>query len=71
MRMAAADFPDTVEQSLNEIDREFYKYPDDLTELLFSYVKAHPEEFGDPTEPDDVQKRVLKIEYMKDDQLGE
>lgn len=71
MRMAAADFPDTVEQSLNEIDCEFYKYPDDLTELLFSYVAAHPEEFGDPTQPEDLKKRVLKIEYVKDDQVGE
>jgi hypothetical protein len=48
MRVAASDFPDGVEQLLNELDYEFYKYADDLTELLFSYVSAHPEEFGDP-----------------------
>ncbi|KAA6456923.1 DUF4375 domain-containing protein [Acidobacteria bacterium AB60] len=50
MRLAAANFPDAVEETLNKLDREFYQYPDDLTGLLFDYVRTHPEEFGDLTD---------------------
>jgi len=46
IRIAAKDFSPQVEEQLNELDREFYRYPHDLTELLFSYVQLHPEEFG-------------------------
>jgi hypothetical protein len=28
------------------LDQEFFKYPDDLTSLLYAWVKAHPKEFG-------------------------
>lgn len=31
---------------LEALDAEFYAYPDDLTELLFEFVRAHPQEFG-------------------------
>jgi hypothetical protein len=31
---------------LSELDSEFYQYPDNLTELLFEFVKSHPAEFG-------------------------
>jgi hypothetical protein len=36
---------ETIDQ-LESLDAEFYAYPDDLTELLFEFVRAHPEEFG-------------------------
>ena len=29
-----------------ELDQEFLAYPDNLTELLYAFVKTHPEEFG-------------------------
>jgi hypothetical protein len=29
------------------LDQEFFKYPDDLTSLLYAWVKAYPGEFGD------------------------
>lgn len=28
------------------LDQEFVKYPDDLTALLYAWVRAHPDEFG-------------------------
>jgi hypothetical protein len=31
---------------LETLDAEFYAYPDDLTELLFEFVRQHPKEFG-------------------------
>jgi hypothetical protein len=31
---------------LQSLDSEFFEYPDDLTALLFEFVRAHPEEFG-------------------------
>ena len=31
---------------LESLDAEFYSYPDDLTALLFEFVRAHPKEFG-------------------------
>lgn len=51
--LAASEFPDEIEGKLDALDREFYHYPNDLTQLLFTYVSAHPEEFGDLPEPDD------------------
>jgi hypothetical protein len=30
----------------NQLDQEFFNYPDNLTDLLYAFVKAHPEEFG-------------------------
>ena len=31
---------------LERLEEEFYSYPDNLTDLLFSYIAAHPEVFG-------------------------
>ena len=47
---SAADFSDATRDSLNELDKEFYLYPHDLTELLFAFVSKHPEEFGSVSE---------------------
>ena len=44
---AAADFPDEILEALGIVDSEFFTYPHNLTDLLFSYVSAHPEEFGE------------------------
>jgi hypothetical protein len=35
-----------VRDRLEELDQEFFAYPDDLTDLLFTYVADHPEVFG-------------------------
>lgn len=32
--------------ALDDLDQEFFAYPDDLTELLFDFVRSHPEAFG-------------------------
>ena len=53
IRAAAADFSDNVLETLEPIDQEFYSYPHNLTDLLFAYVSAHPEEFGTLPKPDD------------------
>jgi hypothetical protein len=37
---------DEVRSTWERLDREFFKYPDDLTSLLHAWVKAHPKEFG-------------------------
>jgi hypothetical protein len=50
---AAAEFSSETEAKLDALDREFYKYPHNLTELLFLYVSKHPEEFGELPKPDD------------------
>jgi Domain of unknown function (DUF4375) len=39
--------PDAARSALEELDSEFFSYPDDLTELLFAYVAAHPNVFGE------------------------
>jgi hypothetical protein len=36
-----------------DLDQEFYSYPHNLTDLLFAYLSAHPEEFGTLPKPDD------------------
>jgi hypothetical protein len=46
IRSATADFSDEVLEKLEPLDQEFYSYPHNLTDLLFAYVSAHPEEFG-------------------------
>jgi hypothetical protein len=43
---AALELSDEVQEKLGKLDTEFFAYPHDLTELLFAYVSAHPEEFG-------------------------
>jgi hypothetical protein len=34
------------------LDSEFFAYPHDLRDLLFAYVTAHPEEFGELPQPE-------------------
>jgi len=53
IRSAASDFSDDIEGKLDALDREFYRCPHDLTQLLFAYVSEHPEDFGKLPEPDD------------------
>jgi len=53
IQTAASDFPPDVEDQLNALDNEFYKYPNNLTRLLFAYVRRHPEEFGTLPTADD------------------
>jgi hypothetical protein len=43
---AATDFAPDVEDALSALDQEFFAYPHDLTDLLYTYVCAHPEDFG-------------------------
>jgi Domain of unknown function (DUF4375) len=38
--------PDEAVEKLEGLDLEFFKYPDNLTELLFEFVREHPETFG-------------------------
>jgi hypothetical protein len=40
-----------VREHLKRLDLEFFKYPDNLTDLLFAYVAKHPEEFGEVSLP--------------------
>ena len=53
IRLAAPDFSDEVLERLEALDQEFFSYPHNLTDLLFAYVSAHPEEFGPLPDPDD------------------
>jgi len=55
IRSAAAHFSEDIREKLWTLDKEFYTYPHDLTELLFTYVKRHPDEFGSLPEPDDAK----------------
>lgn len=43
---AASEFSSDTEDKLEALDQEFFQYPHDLTQLLFTYVSEHPEEFG-------------------------
>jgi len=55
----AADFSEETEAKLNELDGQFDMYPDNLTELLYAYVAAHPEEFGElPSDGDALHFRT-------------
>lgn len=47
IRPLAVNFSDETESVLSDLDQEFYRYPHDLTELLFAYAAQHPDEFGD------------------------
>ena len=42
----AAEFSEEIRDRLDELDREFFSYPHPLTDLLFDFVCAHPNEFG-------------------------
>ena len=35
-----------VRAAWERLDQQFCKYPDDLTSLLYAWVKAHPKDFG-------------------------
>jgi hypothetical protein len=35
-----------VQDALDMLDQEFFAYPDNLIDLLFAYVRAHPHVFG-------------------------
>jgi hypothetical protein len=50
---AAADFSDDVTKQLELLDAEFLEYPHNLTDLLFTFVSKHPQEFGHLPEVDD------------------
>ena len=39
------DAPEVADH-LERLEEQFYTYPDNLTDLLFSYVAAHPQAFG-------------------------
>jgi hypothetical protein len=47
IRSAATGFSAATRKELEALDREFFAYPHDLTELLFRHVARHPEEFGE------------------------
>ena len=53
IRSIAADFSEDILGKLEPLDQEFFSYPHNLTDLLFAYVTAHPEEFGTVPKPDD------------------
>ncbi len=40
---------DQVAEQPNSLDSQFYQYPDNLTELLYTYVAANPASFGTPS----------------------
>ncbi len=48
----AESLPDDRLNELEVLDGEFMEYPHNLTDLLFTYVSKHPEEFGPVPEPD-------------------
>jgi hypothetical protein len=47
----AAEFSEETIAKLDALDAEFFAYPHDLTELLYTYVSRHPEEFGTVPNP--------------------
>lgn len=51
--LAAGEFSEETEGELDTLDREFYQYPHNLTDLLFAYVSRHPEEFGELSPTDE------------------
>jgi hypothetical protein len=38
--------PDVIDKQFEALDNQFFAYPDDITELLFAFVAAHPDVFG-------------------------
>jgi Domain of unknown function (DUF4375) len=51
--VAASEFSDETLNHLETLDAEFFKYPDNLTDLLFAFASKHPEEFGELPRPDE------------------
>jgi hypothetical protein len=50
---ASVDLSEDIMGKLYEADEEFFRYPHNLTALLFAYVSKHPEIFGTLSKPDD------------------
>ena len=50
---AAADLTDETTELLEALDKEFFQYPHNLTDLLFTFVSKHPDEFGPLPEVED------------------
>jgi len=48
IRESATERRDQLSSQLNDLDCEFFQYPDDLTELLYEFILKHPDEFGSP-----------------------
>jgi len=38
--------PENSNTKFNRVDEEFYQYPDNLTDLLYAYVRQHPSEIA-------------------------
>lgn len=53
IRSVAASFPDEVLSILGQLNQEVFSYPHNFTNLLFSYVSRHPQEFGGLPNADD------------------
>jgi len=53
IRSVADKFSEEILAELEPLDQEFFSYPHNLTDLLFAYVSARPEEFGPLAKPDD------------------
>ncbi|HEX5422632.1 MAG TPA: DUF4375 domain-containing protein [Candidatus Acidoferrales bacterium] len=53
VQSAATDLAPEILERLGPLDEEFLSYPHNLTDLLFTYVSVHPEEFGTLPKPDD------------------
>lgn len=53
IRSVADAFSKDILDRLEPLDQEFFSYPHNLTDLLFAYVSAHPDEFGKLPKPDD------------------
>jgi len=49
-----AEFTNEMLDKLDALDTEFYQYPHNLTDLLFTFVSNHRAEFGTLPEVDDV-----------------
>lgn len=43
---AMDSLPDLTSEKISALDDRFFAYPDNLTELLFDFVAAHPNAFG-------------------------
>jgi hypothetical protein len=47
-RALLAALPTAASQKLKALDQAFFRYPDDLTTLLYQYVSKHRHEIGAP-----------------------
>jgi Domain of unknown function (DUF4375) len=51
IRSVADKFSEETLAELEPLDQEFFSYPHNLTDLLFTYVSARPDEFGALAKP--------------------